>query len=150
MEALATMPTSPIFENDNDHADASHITACVSPAEVGGTALPSGLSIAAAAEDVDGCILTGTPDTPTARATYSVKVSTSNGDSLLTLDIVVNPAAPNLAMPQPQTYVTGALVEPLPLAGQRRTALTPTVVPLAWVICRMVWISLALTTGLAA
>ncbi|MCA8837893.1 MAG: hypothetical protein K8963_08610, partial [Proteobacteria bacterium] len=56
-----------------------------------------------------GCILTGTPTTPTARATYAVTVTNVNGPSTLMLDIVVDPAAPVLTMPGAQVYATGAL-----------------------------------------
>ncbi|MCA8837811.1 MAG: putative Ig domain-containing protein, partial [Proteobacteria bacterium] len=91
-----------VFANTN--TDAGRVTSCTA------SLLPTGLQIAAQDSPGNGCVLTGTPNTVTAQATYTITVTNDNGDSTLTLDITVNPAAPALQTPSAQSFATGAAV----------------------------------------
>ena len=125
-----------IFDNTNLGADVGRVTDCLATPE-----LPAGLKLAAQLEPLpdavavpgeptpsgNGCILTGTPSTPTlmdAATVYTVMVMNSNTlalttpVSLMLLDITIQQAAPDIAEPDAQVYVTGAPVM-LELVGQR-------------------------------
>ncbi|MCA8837183.1 MAG: hypothetical protein K8963_04935, partial [Proteobacteria bacterium] len=88
----------------NTNTNAGRVTSCTAPL------LPTGLQIAAQDSPGNSCVLTGTPNTVTAQATYTITVTNDNGNSTLTLDITVNPAAPALQTPSAQSYATGAAV----------------------------------------
>ncbi|MCA8837032.1 MAG: putative Ig domain-containing protein, partial [Proteobacteria bacterium] len=98
----------------NTNTDGTRVTACTAATAPDGTTpvdttmLPAGLSITAQTDPANGCVLTGTPNTPTAQGVYTVAVTNDNGPSTLMLDITVNPAAPMLVAPAAQVYATGA------------------------------------------
>ncbi|MCH9662168.1 MAG: hypothetical protein K0U66_00740, partial [Gammaproteobacteria bacterium] len=94
---------SQVFTNTNTGPDTAAISDCMAS-----TTLPAGLIIAAQSETDNGCVLTGNPMTPTDADFYSIAVTNSNGVSTLTLNIVVNPAAPDLQAPTAQIFATGA------------------------------------------
>ncbi|MCA8836606.1 MAG: Ig-like domain-containing protein, partial [Proteobacteria bacterium] len=94
-----------VFANTNTSGDVTAITNC---APATGTMLPAGLTIAAQGAPDNGCVLSGTPMAPTDADFYSIVATNMNGASTLTLNIVVNPAAPDLQVPANQIFATGA------------------------------------------
>ncbi|MCA8836538.1 MAG: hypothetical protein K8963_01630, partial [Proteobacteria bacterium] len=77
--------------------------------------LPATLTVSTVAAPASGCVVSGTPSGPVPQATYTVTAVNAGGAATLNLDIIINPATPAPAAPEP-LILTAAVGTALPLA----------------------------------